>query len=50
MNAGASITRFGEAGLMMSPAPMIIAKPSGPKTLPPRLPTGFATAQKAASP
>jgi len=36
---GPSMTRFGAAGLMMSPAPMITARPAGPNTLPPRLPT-----------
>ena len=29
------MTRFGAAGLMMSPAPMITANPAGPGTLPP---------------
>ena len=38
MKAGPSMTRFGAAGLMMSPAPMITAKPAGPSTLPPILP------------
>src|SRR5262249_46488653 len=38
MNVGPSITRFGAAGLMRSPAPMIKASPSGPTNLP-RLPT-----------
>src|SRR5262245_61815162 len=36
--AGPSMTRFGAAGLMRSPAPMISANPSGPTNLP-RLPT-----------
>src|SRR5262249_62360198 len=36
--AGPSMTRFGAAGLMRSPAPMINANPSGPTNLP-RLPT-----------
>src|SRR5690349_15133808 len=36
--AGPSMTRFGAAGLMKSPAPMINASPSGPTNLP-RLPT-----------
>src|SRR5262249_5000001 len=36
--AGPSMTRFGAAGLMRSPAPMMSANPSGPTNLP-RLPT-----------
>src|SRR6516162_3425586 len=33
-NAGPGMTRFGAAGLMMTPAPMITTKPAGPNTMP----------------